>query len=190
MGIAARPNGSSAALGTAMNDPYGLGTPNSGNPNHAGGFGPPPQQGYGSGYGQPPQGGYGQPSYGQQPGYGQQQQAGPSYVSYGQGAAPPNIYSPPIASQPNELQKLEDDAQLWLLVAAAGFWVGFGWVTGPLAWYFGSQIRGKYRALGHHPCASANWAWGIGMVSSIIYALGAIALFIGVLALIGVFASV
>jgi hypothetical protein len=143
-----------------MNNPYG-------NFNQ-GQQGQPPQ------HGQPPQ--YGQPQYGQQqqygqPQYGQQQQYGqPGYVSYGQGAAPPHPYQPPAsAHQPSELSKLEDDAQLWLLVAAAGFWVGFGWITGPLAWYFGSQLRSKYRVLGHHPCSSANWAWGLGIASTLIY---------------------
>jgi hypothetical protein len=124
--------------------------------------------------GQPPQ--HGQPQYGQPPGY----------VSYGQGAAPPHPYQPPPGMhQPSELSKLEDDSQLWLLVAAAGFWVGFGWITGPLAWYFGSQIRGKYRELGHHPCSSANWAWGLGIASTLIYYVtilfffGLIFLFVG-----------
>jgi hypothetical protein len=152
-----------------MNDPYGLGNSNSGNSPY-GGYAPPPPQGQ-PGYGQQ---GFGQQDYGQQ-GYGQPPPPGPQgYVSYGQGTAPPNIYAPPVAfdQTSSELRKFEDDAQLWLLVGAAGFWFGFGWLTGPLAWYFGSQIRGKYRALGHHPCASANWARGIGIASTLIYAVG------------------
>ena len=67
-----------------------------------------------------------------------------------------------------EINGLKDDANLWLLVVAVGFWLGFGWITGPLGWYFGSQVRGKYRALGHHPCAAANWAWGLGIATSVI----------------------
>jgi hypothetical protein len=173
-----------------MHDPYGLGNPNSGSNHSGGGFGPPPQQGYigpsHQPHGQPS---YGQPSYGQQPGYPPPPpNSQGAYVSYGQGAAPPNVYAPPVNVQTNELQKLEDDSQLWLLVAAVGFWVGFGWVTGPLAWYFGSQLRGKYRALGHHPCASANWAWGIGIISTAIYALGMMLLIFGILALVGALA--
>lgn len=159
-----------------MNNPYGNLNPGQGQqPQHGQQYGqqPPPQ------YGQQQQ--YGQPQYGQQQQYGP-----PGYVSYGQGAAPPNPYQPPAGvHQPNELSRLEDDAQLWLLVAAAGFWIGFGWITGPLAWYFGSQLRGKYRELGHHPCSSANWAWGLGIASTLIYyvtmlfVFGLIFLFVG-----------
>jgi hypothetical protein len=150
----------------AMNNPYG--NLNQGQQGQQPQQGQPPQP-----YGQPQQQ-YGQPQYGQQqqPQYGQQQQqyGQPGYVSYGQGAAPPHPYQPPAGvHQPNELSRLEDDAQLWLLVAAAGFWVGFGWITGPLAWYFGSQLRGKYREIGHHPCSSANWAYGLGIASTLIY---------------------
>jgi hypothetical protein len=127
-----------------MNDPYGFGNPNP----------PPPTYGYGqSGFGQeypPPPGPQG-------------------YVSYGQGAAPPHIYVPTAMNGQTELRSLEDNAQLWLLVVAAGFWFGFGWITGPLAWYQGSKIRSQYRAHGHHPCASANWAWGLGIASTLFY---------------------
>ena len=172
-----------------MTNPYGNPPPNYGQPQ---GYGQPqPQPGYGQpGYGQP---GYGQPQYGQPssgyvpPNYGQPQPPGQQgYVSYGQGAAPPNPYAPPPGfHQPNELSKLEDDAQLWLLVAAGGFWFGFGWITGPLGWYFGSQIRGKYRALGHHPCSSANWAYGIGIATTLITYLAIMAVFGIVLLFVG-----
>jgi hypothetical protein len=131
------------------------------------------QQQYGQQqYGQPPYGqqGYGQQGYGQPP-YGQQGYGPPpGYVSYGQGAAPPHPYQPPAGMhQPNELSSLDDDGQLWLLVAAAGFWIGLGFITGPLAWYFGSKLRAKYRELGHHPGSSTNWAWGLGIASTLIY---------------------
>lgn len=138
---------------------------------------PPPPPGWGQ-YAPPPP-----PQYGAQPQYGAP--PGPGYVSYGQGAAPPYAYQPPGYYQPNELGALEDDAQLWLLVTAAGFWVGFGWITGPLGWYFGSKIRSKYRALGHHPCTSANWAWGLGIAVTMIYWL----MIVGVVALLFSFAS-
>jgi hypothetical protein len=122
-----------------MTDPYGFGKANP----------PPPTYGYGQDYPPPP---------------------GPQgYVSYGQGAAPPHIHVPTPMYGRGELQDLEDNSQLWLLVVAAGFWFGFGWITGPLGWYQGSKIRSQYRALGHHPCTSANWAWGLGIASTVIY---------------------
>jgi catechol 2,3-dioxygenase-like lactoylglutathione lyase family enzyme len=147
-------------FGKLMTDPYGFGnaTP-------------------------PPHGGYGQPGYGQ-PGY--PPPPGPQgYVSYGQGAPPPYIHVPPPMPGDNELRKLDDDGQLWLLVAAAGFWVGFGWITGPLAWYFGSKIRGQYRALGHHPGTSANWAWGLGITTTLIYYVGFALIMMAVMFVIG-----
>lgn len=106
------------------------------------------------------------------PGYGSSQ-PDPGYnhhQSYGEGGAPP--YQPPTYQAPpnphSELSGLKDDAQLWLMVGAAGFWLGFGWITGPLSWYFAAQIRNKFRALGHHPSGSANWAWGIGIATTLI----------------------
>lgn len=166
-----------------MNNPYG-------NSNQGPGHG---QSSYGQPGAPPPTPQYAQPgySYPPAPGHAPPPQYGqPGYVSYGQGAAPPNAYQPPAGiHQPNELSKLEDDSQLWLMVAAGGFWFGFGWITGPLGWYFGSQIRGKYRALGHHPCSSANWAWGIGMATTLVTYLtifavvGVILMFAGAIAL-------
>ncbi len=142
-----------------MHDPYGLGHPNPGHGHAPGGYPPPP----------PPPGPTG-------------------YVSYGQGSAPPHIYTPtpdPATAHNAEWRKLEGDAQLWLIIAAVGFWFGFGWITGPLAWYFGAKIRGQYRALGHHPCSSANWAYGLGIASTVIYVLGTALLVLGIFVLAG-----
>lgn len=152
-----------------MNNPYANGNSNPGNGYPQPGDVPPnPYGGQHQSYGQP---NYSQPNYSQP-----NPAPGPEgYVSYGQGAAPPNIYVPTAGPGGSELNSLKDDAQLWLLVAAGGFWFGFGWITGPLSWYFGSQIRGKYRALGHHPSPAANWAWGLGITTTAIYYLTIIA---------------
>ena len=182
-----------------MNNPYGISNPPQGQPHQPygqpqpgygqpqGGYAQPVQHGHGHphpGHAPPPQPGYGQPQpgYGQpqggyapppQPGYGQPQQGygqpQPGHVSYGQQVPPPYTPPPPGAYTPNELSKLEDDSQLWLLVTAAGFWVGFGFITGPLGWVYGSQLRDKYRALGHHPSSAAKWAYGIGMATTLLY---------------------
>jgi hypothetical protein len=139
-------------------------------------------------HGQPnqPGYGYGQPSYGHD--FGPPPPGPQGYVSYGQGAAPPHIYVPTPMPGDLELRKLEDDSQLWLLVAAAGFWFGFGWITGPLAWYQGSKIRRQYRTLGHHPCTSANWAYGLGIVTTLIYYVTISLIVMGVMFAIGVLA--
>ncbi|KIG14883.1 hypothetical protein DB30_06265 [Enhygromyxa salina] len=165
-----------------MNNPYGISNqgPGYGQPSHGQSSYPQPTPQYAQpGYSYPPPPGQAPP-----PQYGQ-----PGYVSYGQGAAPPNAHVPaPGFHQPNELSKLSDDSQLWLMVAAGGFWFGFGWITGPLGWYFGSQIRGKYRALGHHPCSSANWAWGIGIATTLITYVGLMFIVLAVMAIAGVIA--
>ena len=141
-------------------------------------------------HGHQPQYGYGQPGYNQdfgQPGH--PPPPGPQgYVSYGQGTAPPYIYVPTPLPGNGELRTLEDNSQLWLLVAAAGFWFGFGWITGPLAWYQGSKIRSQYRALGHHPCTSANWAWGLGIATTLIYYVTISLVMVGIMFALGVLA--
>lgn len=167
-----------------MTNPYG--NLNDGQPPP---YGQPPQYGQPQ-YGQPPPYGYGQPQYGPPPQYGQPQYGQPGYVSYGQGAAPPHPYQPPPAMhQPSELSNLEDDAQLWLLVAAGGFWIGMGWITGPLAWYFAGRIRAKYRELGHHPGSSTNWAYGLGIASTLIYYVSIFFVMMALFMVVGVAAS-
>lgn len=128
------------------------------------------QQPYGNQHGNHGQPGYGQPGYGQ-PGFSQPSPHGTPSSSPGYTPPPPPAYTPPTPEQ-QELNSLKDDANLWLLVTAAGFWFGFGWITGPLGWYFGGQARSKYRALGHHPCSAANWAFGLGIATTIITWLG------------------
>jgi hypothetical protein len=165
-----------------MKNPYGDMSQGQGFGQQPGGYPQPPQQ---PGFGQPSPPSYApqqpsyapvpQPGYGQQPSYAPvpQQPAAPpqqGYVSYGQGAAPAPVFPYQTTTwQANELAQLEDDAQLWLLVTAGGFWVMLGWITGPLGWIMGSRIRRKSRALGHHPCSSANWAFGLGIASTLIY---------------------
>ena len=136
----------------------------------------------------PPHGhsGYGQPGYGQP---GSPPPPGPQgYVSYGQGTAPPCIHVPPPNVGFNELRKFEEESQLWLIVAAAGFWFGFGWLTGPLVWYKGAQLRRQYQVRGHHPCSSANWARGLGIASTLIYYVSFCVLVVMIMAAIGVLA--
>ncbi|MFV8754572.1 hypothetical protein ACNOYE_28830 [Nannocystaceae bacterium ST9] len=76
----------------------------------------------------------------------------------------------------SELSELEDNALLWLLVGAAGFWFGLGWITGPLAWYFGAQARNKYRALGRMPSSKATGAWIVGIITTVVSYVAAITL--------------
>lgn len=87
----------------------------------------------------------------------------------------------PLDSTQKELAALEEKGTLWLLAAAGGFFLGLGWITGPLAWYFGGKLRGRYRALGLHPAPSANWAWGLGLASTVIYVCSLVSLVVFIL---------
>lgn len=81
--------------------------------------------------------------------------------NWGSGLAPERSRSPAAA-------QLDSDATLWLIVAAAGFFVGTMFITGPLAWYQANKLGDAYRALGMEPSSNANAARVIGMVSTIV----------------------
>lgn len=72
-------------------------------------------------------------------------------------------------------QELENDSILWLIVGAVGFWFGLGWLTGPLAWYFASQVRSRYAALGRPASGKATAAWIIGIMTTLITYLAVVA---------------
>ncbi len=67
---------------------------------------------------------------------------------------------------------------IWLCVAAAGFFFGVLFVTGPLAWYFGSKLRGQYRRMGFPPNGAATVAMILGIVETALVLLIAIPLLI------------
>lgn len=121
--------------------------------------GPPPQAGYGQApgqpqYGPPPQAGYGQP------------------------------YSGPAPGGPPPTKKLDDQSVIWLCVAAAGFFFGFGFITGPLAWIFGSKLRNQYRLMGLPPNGAATAAMILGIVETALYVL-VIGIFVVLFAVLG-----
>lgn len=115
-------------------------------PPGAGPHGPPPP-GAGPYAGPPPHGGHG--PYGPAPAYG-----------------------PAPGMQPNLLTDLNNQATVWLIVAVAGFWVGAGWISGPLAWIYGGRLRNRYRMLGLVPSSTATGAWAIGIATTLLMALG------------------
>lgn len=147
----------------ALNQPHGYPHPPQQPPGPHGGYGAPqqgyapPQQGYGppqQGYG-PPQQGYAPQGYGPQPGYG--------------------------APMPDpRIKELNDQSNTWLIVAIIGFWVGVGFVTGPLCWMKANGVRSNYRAMGMQPSGASTAAMIIGMVSTLVYVMA-------MLAVIGIF---
>ena len=117
------------------------------------GYSPPPQQGYGP----PPQPGY-QPGYGPPPG---------SYVPPAMGMAQ-GYRDPRLAS-------LDNESNTWLIVALVGFFVGFGWITGPLAWIKGGRLKQQYLQLGAPIKSSATGAWIVGLISTILTVMSVVA---------------
>lgn len=86
------------------------------------------------------------------------------------------------------VKELNDQSNTWLIVAIAGFWLGFGFVTGPLAWMKASGIRNNYRSMGMQPSGTSTAAYIIGLVSTLVYVMlvlavvGMFTLFAGVAA--------
>jgi hypothetical protein len=72
-----------------------------------------------------------------------------------------------------------------MVVAIAGFFLSFGFITGPLAWIYGSKLRNQYRLRGLLPHGNATAAWIIGIVSTGLYVLA----FIGIVMAFLVFAG-
>lgn len=153
-------------------------------------YGPPAQQGYAP---PPQQGGYAPPP--QQGGF---QQGHAAQGAYGgqvhQGAPPPQAqpYAAPTAAASNpQTDELEKQAQMWLIVGAAGFFFGFSFITGPLGWIFGAKIRNSFKAMGQEPSSMAQGAWLVGMISTLItyvgtlLVVGFIFVFVGGLAILG-----
>lgn len=79
------------------------------------------------------------------------------------------------------VKELNDQSTTWLIVALVGFWLGFGFITGPLCWIKAGRIRDNYRQMGMAPSGAATGAWVIGIVTSIL-------LIMGIMAVVAVFA--
>ena len=80
-------------------------------------------------------------SYPQPPGY------QGSYEGPGAGGYPPPGYGPPGGGyggydpRAARLAELTQSAHNWLLLCALGWFLGFMWISGPLAWYQATQFR-------------------------------------------------
>jgi hypothetical protein len=91
-------------------------------------------------------------------------------------------YGQPVNPQ---VADLDNQSMTWLIVAAAGFFVGASFITGPLAWIFAGKLRQKYLALGLPINQNATIAWIIGIVSSALILL----VFVGILFFVLMFAG-
>ena len=95
-----------------------------------------------------------------------QQQAhqppGPGQMPHPQGGYVP-------APAPNK--DLDDQSLIWLIVGCAGFFFGLGFVTGPLAWIFGSRLRKQYVERSVEPNGMATAAWIVGICTTVVWAM-------------------
>lgn len=73
------------------------------------------------------------------------------------------------------VKELNDQSNTWLIVAIAGFWLGFGFITGPLSWIKASGIRRNYRSMGVQPSGTSTAAYLVGMISSLVYVVAVLA---------------
>ena len=96
--------------------------------------------------------------------------AGPN-VPYGapQGFGPPPGYGPPQGYDPRftRAAQLAESARNWLIICAIGWFVGFVWITGPLAWYQANEINGEFGTLGLEPPSDVKNLRLLGIISTI-----------------------
>lgn len=84
------------------------------------------------------------------------------------------------APQAAGMPPLERDALTWLLVGTIGFFLGFMWITGPLAWWQANKLCARYAEQGMEPSGMAVAAKWIGVVTTVL-AVATILLVVGAL---------
>ena len=146
------------------------------------GWGTPPQQGgQGAPQGQP-QHGYGAP----QQGYGAPQQG---YGAPQQGYGQPG-WNGGFGGAPHpDLAKIDSDGQTWLVVGIVGWFIGAVFITGPLAWYMGTQLQQRCEQMGVEPPSNVKYAKMVGMISTILVAFIVVAVAIMLFAMFGLMAT-
>lgn len=103
--------------------------------------------------------------------------AGQGPSSYGQGYG----YDPRAA----EMARLAEETRTWTIVAAIGWFVGFMWVLGPLAWYQAARIGERYAVLGVTPPQEQRTLRLIGVVTTalsvvfVVFGVVAVAMYAG-----------
>jgi hypothetical protein len=103
----------------------------------------------------------------------------------------PNV---PYGSNPNydprmaRAAQLTESARNWLIICGIGWFVGFMWITGPLAWYQATQFARDFQTMGLAPPSEVTNLRLLGIITTAFVLVG---FFIGmaILAavLIGVF---
>ena len=92
-------------------------------------------------------------------------------------------WAPPAA----ELSQLAQDTRTWTIAAAIGWFVGFMWALGPIAWYQATRIRERYDALGVPPPQELKNLRLIGLITTVLSVVFAVFTALVVLAYVGFF---
>ena len=95
------------------------------------------------------------PGFGPTPGYG---------PGYGAG------FDPRMA----RAAQLAESARNWLIVCAIGWFVGFMWITGPLAWYQSSQFARDFETMGMAPPSEVTNLRLLGIITTIFVGVGVV----------------
>ena len=91
------------------------------------------------------------------------------------GYGPPQGYAPPgYDPRMARAAQLAESARTWLIVCGVGWFVGFMWITGPLAWYQSGEFSREFAALGLAPPSEVTNLRLLGIVTTIFVAIGVI----------------
>lgn len=99
-------------------------------------------------------------------------------VPYGHGANPgygaPAGYGPNPGFDPRMARaaQLAESARNWLIVCAIGWFVGFMWITGPLAWYQSAQFARDFETMGMAPPSDVTNLRLLGIITTIFVGVG------------------
>lgn len=111
--------------------------------------------------------------FGPPPGYGGPQgYAAPNY--------PPPGYDPRMA----RAAQLAESARNWLIICAVGWFVGFMWITGPLAWYQSNEFKREFETLGLAPPSDVTNLRLLGIITTIFVAVGFVIAIFAILAMV------
>lgn len=102
---------------------------------------------------------------------------GPS-APYGYPPAPG--YDPRLA----RAAQLSESARNWLIVCAVGWFVGFMWITGPLAWYQSAQFARDFETMGMAPPSDVTNLRLLGIVTTVFVAIGFVVAVFAILAMV------
>jgi len=68
--------------------------------------------------------------------------------------------------------QLAESARNWLIICGIGWFVGFMWITGPLAWYQANQFARDFQTMGLAPPSEVTNLRLLGIITTIVVAVG------------------